>query len=120
MTQNPYESLTSDGTMPRVSSVVPIVFGICISAFVSLLHFVGAALLFITHPRQILDPGSFGHVYYPTWLAVIILCGIGFALSGIQLWRRSIDYAIVTFLGCTIVSIVAPVAILYVLMLASQ
>lgn len=108
-----------DDTLPRVGWTVPIVLGVCVAFLVSLLHFIGAAILFISHPGQILDPGSFGHVYYPTWLAVIVLCGFGFALSGIQIWRRSIDWAITLFLGCTLVAIVAPVGLLYVLTLAS-
>jgi hypothetical protein len=120
MTQISHASPAPDGTLPRVGSVLPIVLGICVSTLVSLLHFIGAAMLFIMHPNQILDPGSFGHIYYPTWLTAIVLCGIGFALSGFLLWRRLIDYAIATFLGGTLVSIVSPVAILYVLSFASR
>ncbi|GAB5406961.1 MAG: hypothetical protein Aurels2KO_51920 [Aureliella sp.] len=115
-----HASPTPDETLPRVASVLPIALGICVCTVVSLLHFIGAAILFLTHPNQIIDPGSFGHIYYPIWLTAIVLCGVGFALSGLLLWRRSIDYAIATFLGCTLVSIVSPVAILYVLSLASR
>ncbi|KAA1257072.1 hypothetical protein LF1_56340 [Rubripirellula obstinata] len=115
-----HASPSLDGTPPLAGSVWPIALGVAVSALVSLLHFIGAVVLFATHPNQILDPSSFGHIYYPAWLTAIVLCGIGFALSGFLCWRRSVDYAIVTFLGCTLVSIVAPVAILYVLMLMSR